>query len=174
MWRHYFGEACHVYGVDIEPACKNYENKYVKIFIGDQADRVFWKRFREETSSLDVVIDDGGHSVRQQIVTLEETLPYLKPGGVYICEDIHGVSNGFSHYVNGLTLNLNAAQDFQSNENSNRAITVTARPFQSAIRSVCLYPFAVVIERNDVPIAELVASKRGTSWQPFFKLDQKE
>ena len=28
--------------------------------------------------SLDVVIDDGGHSVEQQIVTLEETLPYLR------------------------------------------------------------------------------------------------
>jgi hypothetical protein len=169
MWRHYLGAGCFIYGVDIEPACKSYENEYVKIFIGDQADRVFWKTFREEVPLLDVVIDDGGHSVKQQIVTLEETLPYLKPGGVFVCEDIHGISNGFSHYVNGLALNLNAAQDFQSNEDSNRAIAVTASPFQSAIHSVSLYPFAVVIERNDAPIGELIASKHGTSWQPFLQ-----
>ena len=163
-----------IYGVDIEPDCKNYENENVKIFIGDQADRVFWKKFREKTPPLDVVIDDGGHSVEQQIVTLEETLPYLRPGGVYVCEDIHGISNGFSHYVNGLALNLNAAQDFQPNEDNNRAIAVTASSFQSAILSISLYPFAVVIERNDAPVAELVASKHGTSWQPFFKHDRQD
>lgn len=174
MWRHYLGAGCLIYGVDIEPACKSYENEYVKIFIGDQADRVFWKKFREEVPSLDVVIDDGGHSVEQQIVTLEETLPYLRPGGVYVCEDIHGISNGFSHYVNGLSLNLNAAWDFQPNEDNNRAIAVTASSFQSAILSISLYPFAVVIERNDAPVAELIASKHGTSWQPFFKHARQE
>ena len=73
MWRHYLGTACHVYGVDIEPICKSYENDYVKILIGDQADRSFWKSFREEIPPLDVVIDDGGHAVEQQIVTIEET-----------------------------------------------------------------------------------------------------
>ena len=34
MWRHYLGAGCLIYGVDIEPACKSYENEYVKIFIG--------------------------------------------------------------------------------------------------------------------------------------------
>ena len=167
MWRNYFGARCRVYGVDIEPACKNYENSDVKILIGDQADRVFWKRFREKVPSLDVVIDDGGHAPRQQIITLEETLPHLNPGGVYICEDVHGIPNHFARYVNGLALNLNADRDFQPNEDNDRAITVTASPFQSAIRSVNLYPFAVVIERNEAPVSELVAPKRGTSWQPF-------
>jgi len=174
MWRHYLGPGCHVYGVDIEPVCKNYQNAQVKILIGDQADRSFWKTFREKVPALDVIIDDGGHTVEQQIVTLEETLPYLKPGGVYICEDIHGIMNEFSHYVNGLALNLNAVQDFQPNEDCNRAIAVTTNYFQSAIRSVSLYPFAVVIQRNEAPIAELLASKRGTRWQPFFKLDRQE
>ena len=99
MWRDYLGQRCRLYGIDIEPACKSYENEYIKICIGDQSDRSFWKTFREETPTLDVLIDDGGHTVAQQIVTLEETLPYLNPGGVYICEDVHGVWNGFAHYV---------------------------------------------------------------------------
>ena len=167
MWRHYFGDRCHVYGVDIEPICKTYENSHVKILIGDQADRRFWKSFRNEVPALDVVIDDGGHTVKQQIVTLEETLPYLKPRGVYVCEDIHGLANGFAHYVNGLALNLNGAQDFQFHKDQERAISARANSFQSAVRSVSLYPYAVVIERSDAPVPELTATARGTSWQPF-------
>lgn len=169
MWRHYLGAGCRIYGVDIEPACTCYDNEFVKIFIGDQADRVFWKKLRETAPPLDVVIDDGGHAVEQQIITLEETLPFLRPGGVYICEDVHGISNEFAHYVNGIALNLNTARDFQYHEDQDRAISVTASSFQSAIRSVSIYPFAVVIERSDAPMSELTASKRGTSWQPFLE-----
>jgi len=39
MWRDYFGARCQVYGVDLQAACKAYENEYTKIFVGDQADR---------------------------------------------------------------------------------------------------------------------------------------
>lgn len=42
MWRSYFGLRCHIYGVDIEKACKIYENSYTTIVIGDQSDRKFW------------------------------------------------------------------------------------------------------------------------------------
>jgi hypothetical protein len=34
----------HIYGVDIEEACKKYENDYTTILVGDQADREFWAR----------------------------------------------------------------------------------------------------------------------------------
>jgi hypothetical protein len=167
MWKRYFGERCCVYGVDIEPACKSYEGNDVRVFIGDQADRLFWQKFRREVPSLDILIDDGGHEPAQQIVTLEETLPYLNPGGVYICEDIHGVPNGFARYASGLALSLNAALDFQANTDIDRAISVKASSFQACVRAVSVYPFAIVIERNDTPISELVAAKRGTSWQPY-------
>ena len=54
----------------------------IKVFIGDQADRKFWSQFRREVPILDLVIDDGGHEPEQQIVSLEELLPHLRPGGV--------------------------------------------------------------------------------------------
>ena len=38
---------------------------------------------------------------------MEEMLPYLNPGGVYVCEDIHGEFNRFTSYVQGLEQNLN-------------------------------------------------------------------
>src|SRR6266851_3385960 len=75
MWRDYFGANCRIIGVDIEPACKVYESNSVRVFIGDQADREFWKRLKQEVGTVDIVIDDGGHASQQQIITLEEMLP---------------------------------------------------------------------------------------------------
>jgi hypothetical protein len=77
MWRSYFGSRCHIYGVDIEPACKAYEQAGTKVFIGDQADRAFWADFRRQVPKVDILIDDGGHKPHQQITTLQEMLPHL-------------------------------------------------------------------------------------------------
>jgi hypothetical protein len=170
MWRNYFGPGCEIYGIDIESACKAYESDSVKVFIGDQGDRNFWRRFKQEVHGVDIVIDDGGHLPEQQIVTFEELLPHLRPGGVYICEDIHGTLNPFAAYVYGCAQNLNACDRGQENaENNERRLSYGASPFQSAVRSIHLYPFVTVIERTEAPISELVSTKRGTQWQPFLK-----
>lgn len=92
----YFGDGCRVHGVDIQQACKAYEDSHTSIHIGDQADRGFWKRFRGAVPTVDVLIDDGGHHPEQQKVTLEEMLQHLRPGGVYICEDVHGICHPFA------------------------------------------------------------------------------
>ena len=39
--------------------------------------------------------------------------------------------------------------------------------FQASIDSIHSYPFAVVIEKRRAPVAELVAPKHGTEWEPF-------
>ncbi len=80
MWRDYFGSKAVIYGVDIEPACRIYEKDGVKIFIGDQGDRSFWREFRRKVPTLDIVIDDGSHQSEHQIVSVEELLPFLRPG----------------------------------------------------------------------------------------------
>ena len=107
MWRNYFGPKATIYGVDIAPDCRVYENDGIKIFIGDQADRSFWGGLRRKVPTLDIVIDDGGHVPEQQIVSLEELLPFLRPGGVYLCEDVHRTHNQFASYVHGLGHKLN-------------------------------------------------------------------
>ena len=169
MWRSYFGRGCSIYGVDIEPACRAYEEEGVKILIGDQADRSFWRRVRGEVAGLDVVIDDGGHRPEQQIVTLEETLPYLRPGGVYICEDVTGSGNAFLYYVEGLAANLHADRIDGSAEDDERRQVSPTTAFQAAVKSVHFYPYVVVIERTDGVVKELVAPKHGTQWQPHLK-----
>ena len=165
MWRDYFGPRCHIYGVDIEPACLAYESDGVKIFIGDQADRSFWKSFRSSVPRLDIAIDDGGHRTKQKIATLEEVLPHLQPGGVYACKDSHGLEHGFNGYLSALSIHLNAADNWADFFNGNPSVCqVTA--FQAAISSIHLYPFLAIIERNAVPLAQLRSVRRGTEWQP--------
>jgi hypothetical protein len=165
MWRHYFGPGCRVHGVDIQPECKVYENDFTTVHIGDQADRRFWKRFRECVPTVDVLIDDGGHTPEQQVVTLEEMLPHLRPGGVYICEDVVGVGNKFAAYAYAL------AEGFNNWRPDPGRTVQNSRPsaFQAAIASVHLYPFVFVVEKRDSPVEEFLGPKHGTQWQPFLK-----
>lgn len=88
MWREYFGPGCRVVGVDVEPLCRRFEDETTTILIGDQADRAFLASIRERFPRIDIIIDDGGHRMTQQIATLEELYPHLQPRGVYLCEDV--------------------------------------------------------------------------------------
>ncbi len=167
MWKAYFGPKCHVIGVDIEEACKAYEDDRTKVFVGDQADREFWKRFKKEVPVIDIVIDDGGHLPEQQIVTLEEMLPHLRPNGVYLCEDVHSVFNNYTAYVHGIADNLNAVDGKLEPDAINKEILLKPNEFQRDIRSIHLYPFVTVVEKGDSPVDKFVAPKHGTQWQPF-------
>jgi hypothetical protein len=155
--------------VDIEPSCKAYENGSVQIFVGDQADRNFWKRFKREVPVLDIVIDDGGHAPEQQIVTLEELLPHLRSGGVYLCEDVVNVFNEYSSYVHGLAQDLNAINLEYSYDNSERRQVSKTSLLQAAVASIHLYPYLTLIERTQASVSEFVAPKHGMEWEPFLK-----
>jgi hypothetical protein len=89
MWRHYFGPAARVVGVDIEPVCKSFEEEGIAVRIGDQEDRAFLRRLAEEFAPFDVVIDDGGHRMGQQIAAFEEIFPRMSNHGIYVAEDLH-------------------------------------------------------------------------------------
>jgi hypothetical protein len=152
MWKSYFGRQSRITGIDIIDACKAYEDRQadIHILIGDQEDREFWRRAREQIPPVDVVIDDGGHTPEQQRVTLEEMLPRLRPGGVYICEDVHAVGNRFGAYAQALAAQLNE-------------MVSETTPFQRDIQSVHFYPYLVVIERSAVPV-RIESVKRGSDW----------
>jgi hypothetical protein len=163
MWRSFLGPDCNVYGIDIEPACAIYENDRISIAIGDQGDRAFWAEFRSAVPEVDIVIDDGGHRVEQQIVTLEEMLPHMRPGGVLIIEDIHGNANDFAQYALGLVDQLNECV-----EKTNDIYGFVATPYQRAIHSIHFYPYLLVIEKHaTLAPPRFEAPKHGTEWQPF-------
>lgn len=89
MWHHYFGKGARIIGVDIDPRTRQFEDDNTTILIGDQADPGFLGDIRKRFPHIDIIIDDGGHTMTQQVTTLGELYPHLQPRGVYICEDLH-------------------------------------------------------------------------------------
>jgi hypothetical protein len=89
MWKSYFGPTATIYGVDIDPQCKKLEEEQIEIFIGDQANRDFLRNLRKQIGTIDILIDDGGHTMLQQITTFEELYPAVGETGVYLIEDLH-------------------------------------------------------------------------------------
>ena len=111
--------------------------------------------------AVDIVIDDGGHLREQQQTTMEEMLPNLRPGGVYLCEDVHGSFNQFAGYATGLIHELNSGA-FASGSVSQGVPT----GFQAQIHSIHFYPFIVVIEKRNDPLARFSSLRQGTEWRP--------
>lgn len=69
MWREYFGEKAFLIGVDINSECKKFEEENTKIFIGSQTDEKFLTDLKSKIPNVDILIDDGGHTMKQQITT---------------------------------------------------------------------------------------------------------
>lgn len=89
MWRDYFGPGSHVVGIDNNPRCLKFEDEDTTILIGDQGDREFLASVRSRVPRIDILIDDGGHTMAQQIATFEVLYPHIQPHGIYLCEDVH-------------------------------------------------------------------------------------
>ena len=50
---------------------------------------MFLKNLHEVLPPLDILIDDGGHTMKQQITTFEYLFDKVKEDGIYLCEDLH-------------------------------------------------------------------------------------
>ena len=108
LWKNYFAPGLQIIGVDIDPQCKKFEETYpplsadmphlVKMFIGDQENKEFLAEVVKE-GPFDIVIDDGGHYMKQQIASFETLFPFVKDGGVYLIEDVH--SSYLKKYTEG-------------------------------------------------------------------------
>jgi hypothetical protein len=78
-----------IYGIDLHDFT-DIENDRIKTFICNQ-------EYRENLNDLikkiggdfDVIIDDGGHTMKQHQISLATLFKHLKPKGVYVIEDLH-------------------------------------------------------------------------------------
>ena len=169
MWRAYFGDKLSLYGIDIAPETKAYENAHTRIFIGDQGDPAFWEKFNAEVRSLDILIDDGSHLAAHQISTFEEMFPRLNPGGVFLCEDVHSESNAFAAYVAGLADRLHAYGPGPVSGDYQHGVESAATNLQAMIASIHVYPYLVVIEKRAASPVTLQAPRHGSEWQAYYK-----
>ena len=89
MWKEYFGPKAKFYGIDINPRSVEFNEPNVEILIGRQEDRNFLRSVKQKIPKVDILIDDGGHTMIQQITTFEELFDHVKDDGIYLCEDVH-------------------------------------------------------------------------------------
>jgi cephalosporin hydroxylase len=115
MWSDYFGGSANITGIDIDPECTNlkYDANNINVVIGDQGSGEFWDQFLSSYNKpIDIFIDDGGHTMDQQILTFEKVFAKMPIGSIYICEDCHtsymphngggyGVKSSFINYAKG-------------------------------------------------------------------------
>ncbi len=162
MWRHYFGQQARIVGVDIDPRLTAIEDDGVEIVIGDQGDRRFLRQLAQRVGPIDVLIDDGGHMMMQQIATVEELYGAVKPDGVLLVEDTHtsywrehggGLRAGytFMEFAKRLIDELNA---FHSRDPHSFAPGV----FTRGTNSMHFYDSVVVIEKQPRQAPEVVQS----------------
>lgn len=80
LWNEYFG--CEIYALDIieDKAFSEYCLKYPNI-------HYILERF-PDIPEYDIFIDDGSHELCDQIAAIDLYLPKIKPGGLFIIEDV--------------------------------------------------------------------------------------
>ena len=105
IWRSYFGDGLYYFGVDINPAAQQFENGWATILIGDQADPKFWAKIKNWLPQVDILLDDGGHTMEQQLITFQSMFSHVKQTGVYAVEDL---STSYSPAFGGSTLKAGA------------------------------------------------------------------
>lgn len=89
MWREFLGPQARIIGIDLNPAAQKWNDHGFEIFIGSQSDPQFWADFYSKVGPVDILLDDGGHTNRQQIVTVAESIAHINDGGVLVVEDVH-------------------------------------------------------------------------------------
>lgn len=88
MWKELFGKNARIIGIDINNGALRWIEDGFEIFIGSQSDPKFWKDFYSKVGKIDVLLDDGGHSYEQQIVTVSESVDHINDAGTIIIEDV--------------------------------------------------------------------------------------
>jgi len=89
MWRDFFGPKARIIGIELDPRAKKWEEHGFEIFIGSQSDENFWHNFIAEVGPVDIILDDGGHTYEQQIITTECLIDNINDGGILVVEDTH-------------------------------------------------------------------------------------
>ena len=79
MWRDYFTNA-EIVGVDILDR-KYLEDDRIKTLVVNQ-EKV--DELNSISGDFDIIVEDGGHTMYQQQITLKVMFKKLKPGGIYI------------------------------------------------------------------------------------------
>lgn len=153
MWRRYFGRKARIIGVDINPKCQELQEKGIEIYIGDQEDGNFLRQLMEKVGPVDVVIEDGGHTMKQQINTFEEVFPKVREGGVFLIEDLHTsywkeYGGGYKKSGTFIEYSKNIMDDINAWHSKDKRLRVTKNT--KSIKAMHVYDSIIVFDKGAV------------------------
>lgn len=150
MWRDYFGEQAIIFGIDINPKCKQFDGVGGQVRIGSQVDPDFLNTVIEEMGGVDLILDDGSHHMKHVPETLRLLFPRLSNGGLYMIEDLHaaywkGFGGGFRSSANFFGTLFDIVDDVHRWYHRHRSK-------QAAISHVCsgihIHDSLIVLDKN--------------------------
>ena len=102
-----------IYGIDL---CefKDVDNDRIKTFVCNQESKEQLNSLIRKTGSdFDIIIDDGGHTMKQHQISISVLFKHLKSGGAYVIEDLHTCE--IPLYVGADLKTTDMLRDFQVN-----------------------------------------------------------
>jgi hypothetical protein len=115
-WRRLLGPEARIIGVDLNERTRSLVDDGYEIHILDTGEAASWDLLVAELGgSVDLLVDDGGHTNRQQVEAIIHGINLVKEGGWIVVEDLHasfmhefGNPNPFSavRFINELAADL--------------------------------------------------------------------
>jgi hypothetical protein len=102
MWEDYFTQG-EIHFIDVEPNTLEFLKNFTRttLHIMNQEDPAALVNFIQKTGGeFDIIIDDGGHTMSQQIISFKQLFPAVRSGGVYVIEDLH---TSYANYIPAYT-----------------------------------------------------------------------
>lgn len=163
MWLAYFPQA-QVFGFDISDFA-HLEGPRFTFIRGDSGVEADLRRLAEAAAGFDMIIDDGSHASYHQQLALRTLFPRLRPGGLYIIEDLHWQSPQYEAALPQVPRTADFLHHFLVND-----IYIENRLFSRAdvthlrnrLDSFALFPdFSGVPGRGGIKLAALRAGPNG-------------
>jgi len=156
MWKNFFGKKARIIGIELNPEAKKLEKFGFEIFIGNQSNPNFWENFFQEVGMVDIILDDGGHTNLDQIITTVECVKNINDGGLLLVEDTH--TSYMKKYNSSMKYNfVNFSKKIIEDINSNTRMNFSLKKY---IYSVQFYESMIVfnIDRSKTGINKQIIS----------------
>lgn len=88
MWRDFFPHA-QIYGVDLSPTAIFQDERIATFLLNTKVEADMRKLIDSIGPDIDVVVDDGTHREKSQLLAVRSLMPILKHDVIYIIEDAY-------------------------------------------------------------------------------------
>jgi hypothetical protein len=109
-WKEYFPAGTNIHVADIKESAMNLSQEGFLVHVGDLGSQAFLDGL--STIDYDFVIDDASHFWLHQIMSFRSLFPRVKPGGLFIMEDLCTSTDASVRDSYSLNLDMKDALDF--------------------------------------------------------------